>query len=41
MADQNDLKTLTERQLRKIAKIKNHQLQIENFQELLQKKITD
>ena len=38
-ADQNDLKTLTERRLRKIAKIKNHQLQIEKFQELLQKKI--
>ena len=40
-ADQNDLKTLTERRLRKIAKIKNHQLQIENFQELLKKKIID
>jgi hypothetical protein len=37
-ADQNDLKTLTERRLRKISKIKNHRLQIENFQELLQKK---
>jgi hypothetical protein len=41
MADQNDLKTLTERRLRKIAKIKNHKIQIENFQELLQKKIID
>lgn len=40
-ADQNDLNTLTERQLRKIAKIKNHQLQIEKFQKLLQKKISD
>jgi hypothetical protein len=30
-ADQNDLKTLTERRLRKISKIKNHRLQIENF----------
>jgi hypothetical protein len=38
-ADQNDLKTLTERRLRKIAKINNHKLQIENFQELLPKKI--
>lgn len=37
-ADQNDLKILTERRLRKIAKIKNHKLQIENFQELLQEK---
>ena len=41
MADQNDHKTLTERRLRKIAKIDNHQLQIENFQKLLQKKIID
>ena len=40
-ADQNDLKTLTERRLRKIAKIIDHQLQIEKFQELLQKKIID
>ena len=40
-AGQNDLQTLTERRLRKIAKIKNHQLQIDNFQELLQKKIID
>ena len=40
-ADQNDLKILTERRLRKIAKINNHQLQIEKFQELLQKKIID
>lgn len=40
-ADQNDLNTLTERRLRKIAKIENHQLQIEKFQELLQKKIID
>jgi hypothetical protein len=40
-ANQNDLNTLTERRLRKIAKIKNHQLQIEKFQELLQKKIID
>ena len=39
--DRNDLKTFTERRLRKIAKIKNHQLQIEKFQELLQKKIID
>ncbi len=39
--DQNDLKTLTERRLRKIAKIKNHKIQIEKFKELLQKKITD
>ena len=38
-ADQNDLKNLTERRLRKIAKINNHKLQIEKFQELLQKKI--
>lgn len=37
-ADQNELKILTERKLRKIVKIKSHQLQIENFQELLQKK---
>jgi hypothetical protein len=34
-ADQNDLKILTERRLRKIAKIKNRQLQIEKFQELM------
>jgi hypothetical protein len=40
-ADQNDLSTLTERRLRKIAKIKNHQLQIEKFQKFLQKKIID
>jgi len=40
-AGQNDLKTLTERRLRKIAKIKNHKLQIEIFQELLQKKNID
>jgi len=40
-ADQNDLKNLTERRLRKIAKIKNHKLQIEIFQDLLQKKIID
>jgi len=39
IADQNDLKILTERRLRKIAKINNHKLQIEKFQELLQKKI--
>ena len=38
-ADQNDLETLTERRLRKIAKIKGHKLQIEIFQELLQKKL--
>jgi hypothetical protein len=37
-AGQNDLKILTERRLRKITKIKNHQLQIENFKKLLQKK---
>jgi hypothetical protein len=41
MADQNDLKILTERRLRKIAKINSHKLQIEKFQELLQKKIID
>ncbi|MGD2037105.1 MAG: hypothetical protein PVH28_04420 [Desulfobacterales bacterium] len=40
-AGQNDLETLTERRLRKIAKINGHKLQIENFQELLQKKIID
>ena len=39
--DQNDLNTLTEIRLRKIAKINTHQRQIENFQELLQKKIID
>ena len=40
-ADQKNLKILTERRLRKISKINNHQLQIENFQELLGKKIFD
>ena len=40
-ADQNDLKNLTERRLRKIAKINSHKLQIEKIQELLQKKIID
>jgi hypothetical protein len=34
-ADQNDLKILTERRLRKIANIKNHQLQLKRFRELL------
>ena len=40
-ADQNDLKNLTERRLRKIAKINSHKLQVEKIQELLQKKIID
>jgi uncharacterized protein YjiS (DUF1127 family) len=33
--DRKDLKILTERRLRKIANIKNHQLQIRRFRELL------
>ena len=40
-AVQNDLKNLTERRLRKIANINSHKLQIEKFQELLQKKIIE
>jgi hypothetical protein len=34
-ADQNDLKILTERRLREIVKITNHQLQIRRFRELI------
>jgi len=40
-AAQNDRKHLTERQLRKIAKIESHKLQIEKLQKLLQIKIVD
>ena len=39
--DRKDPKILTERRLRKIAKINNHKLQIKKFQELLQRKIID